>query len=179
MLNSTEYHKNCMALDYSKRVLSIEEKIKDYDIGKGLKIKMCCFPDYSNDIKEKAFNNLKDDYFNKKCRYSDCTLFDIVLRRNINSFKFVFINPSTRNILKSFYNYIEKLPYKLKINKKNLSDLDSETQCYFRYYFNLFFCYDFVTILLENYTTCKDMDQLNCLELLINDLLYLLEMIYK
>lgn len=179
MLNSTEYHKRCVFIDYAKRVRSIEEKMRDYEITNGLKIKLCPFPNYDNEIKSKAFKEMKSDYFNKKCKYCDGTLFDTSLRKNINLFKFVFINPSTRNILKSFYNYIDRLPTKMKVNKKCFNDLDSQTQCYFRYYLNLFFCYDFVTILLDNYKNCDNMDQLTCLELLINDLLYLLEVIFK
>lgn len=182
MFNSIDYYKICTLNNYIDKLNEIEIKMKDFNINNKIKIKLCNFNDDINkEIKEEALNKLKNDYFiNKDCSYwKGNTLFDICLKKNINHFKLIFINLGTKNILKSLYDYLNKLPNQIKIKNDLLSNKDLIINYYFKYYINLYFCYDFIIILLENYKNLNQIDQLNCLEILINDLLIVLERIYN
>lgn len=177
MLNSTNYHKNKVYNDYCKRLEIILIKMKECKSDIKINFNICPIRNYENDILINSFNKMKEDYFNKKCSYKNGTLFDICLRNNINHFRLVFSNPGTRNILKSLYFYLNNLPSQLLI-KNNLEN-DNFINCYLRFYINLFFCYDFITVLLENYIKCDNIDKMNCLEIIINDLIFILENNFK
>lgn len=169
------------------RMLSLFEKMmKSLIENNGFQIKwlrdhpltLCRYNNYDDATFLTSLKEMIKDYFDKSCRYSiDCTMFDICLRKNINRFKAVFSNPGTHSILESFYEYVSKLPNYIIVKGKRIGDGELNTDCYFRHYINLFFCYDVMTCLLENYETLTLPDQMTFVELLMDDISFLLNTI--
>jgi len=176
MITSTDYYRTCMLNEYTKKMSELESKLKTFTYKDKIKIKISSFNDeYDENVKKDALNRLKDDYFNNKCLNKDCTLFDLCIRKDINKFKQVFIESNTKTVLETLYSYLRRVPNELANKNKQVLISDDIILYYFKYYINVYFCYDFASILLENYSDCYDIDKLIFLEILINDLLYVLE----
>ena len=107
------------------------------------------------------------------------TLFDLCLRNNINYFKSNFSMSNSKSTLESLYNFIRLLPNIIRINSIPLSDCDLKIKCYFKHYINLFFLYDLSTSLLENLKLANEMYKIKYLEMLLNDIIFVLCKIYE
>lgn len=187
LMDSTIYHRQCKLREYVNRIKSLDSIISA--IGKDpsdfcaklrkKRLFVCGYMNIDDTTFNLSFKMMVDDYITRKSRYSkkDYTLYDICLRNLASRFKTVFANTGTHNILLAFYEYAERLPRYINVNQKKLSELSVDIDCYFRHYINVFFCYDVVINLLENYKTMTDMDQMICLETLINDILFLVNVI--
>lgn len=186
VMNSTIYHRQCKLTEYIKQTKKIDDMIKNIKCNERCsklrksKINLCVYKNIDDSAFESTFSDMLSDYIGRKCRYTNktSTLYDICLRDLSNRFKSVFANTGTHNILLAFYEYIEKLPRYIKVKGKSLNDYSVNVDCYFRHYINMFFCYDVVLNLIENYKNMTDMDQMICLEMLINDILFLVNVIF-
>lgn len=186
MLNSALYHRQCKLREYSLSMHAIEKTMRNFrdDTAvqqnwlKSHRLILCKYCNCDNNTFLTTLNQMTHDYFDKKCRYcNDSTLFDICLRKNINRFKAVFSSPGTHSILQSFYEYASKSVHYITIKNKKLVDMPLDANCYFRHYINLFFCYDMATSLLENYKTVTDPEQMTFIEIIVDDIIYLLNTI--
>lgn len=181
MLTSFQYYRDSKLNEYSKRLYEIENKMKsfsDYNRFNNNKLKLCKFPDYSDDVKIKSLRLLKMDYFSNKCTYvSNKTLFDVCVRNNRN-FSLIFNSIGSKNIIENLYTFIDKLPSQIKM-VTNIKDFNESTDCYIRMYINTYLCYDLLTSLLENYSIATEKDSLDFLEILIDELFCPLDNVFK
>lgn len=181
MLTSTLYHRDYKVKEYVNTINQLEKKINDPDYvnykssslldKRSIKIIVYSHCDSNGFIE--AFKEMYNDHMTKKSKVANKTLYDICLHDLGNRFRGIFSNNGTHNILLAFYEYMDKLPRYIRLKGKDLSEYPPSYDVYFRHYINTFFCYDVVINLLENYKQTTTMDQMICLEMLINDILYL------
>ena len=185
-MNSTIYHRQCKLVEYTSQIKRLDtmiatmsSKIKDKCTAlRNDKLGLCAYRNIDDKTFYDTFAAMLDDYRNKKTRYSNGTLYDMCLRDISNRFRGVFSNTGTHNILLAFYEYIDKLPRYIRVKGKPLSEQTIAVDCYFRHYINMFFCYDVVVNLIDNYRKLTDMEHMICLEMLINDILFLVNVIF-
>ena len=188
LMNSTIYHRQCKLREYVSQIRKLDDIIRAMD-GKSTewctklrksKLRLCRYTNVDDGTFTAAFRQMLADYTSKKTRYSknQCTLYDICLRDLAARFKGVFSNTGTHSILLAFYEYVDKLPSYIQVMGKPLSEHTVAADCYFRHYINVFFCYDVAVNLVENYRKLTDMSQMICLEMLINDILFLVNVIF-
>ena len=180
MFNSLDYYKQSKYNEYTKRLKEMEEKMKifnDYKKFDKIGIKLCSFPTYNDEIKIESFKLLKQDYFSNKCSFvENKTLFDICIRNN-ERFKLIFNSIGTKKTIEKLYEFLDTIPKQIKLMKtiklkiKSVEILD----CYFRYYINLYLCYDLITSFLENYLNKNDKESIEFLDIIINEILSALE----
>lgn len=187
MINSSIYRRQKRLNEYAQMLSKFEKRMRsltdDSLQKKWLKshpLLLCRYNNSSNTTFLASLTEMITDYFNRTCKYSkDSTMFDICLRENINRFKAVFCSPGTHSILEAFYEYVSKVPNYILVKGKRLGEADLSVDCYFRHYINLFFCYDILTCLVENYRTLTLPDQMTFVELLIDDIAFLLNTIFN
>lgn len=188
LMNSTIYHRQCKLRDYVAQIRKLDDIITHMD-GRSTewcsklrknKLRLCRYANVDDTTFNTTFKQMLADYTSKQTRHSkkQCTLYDICLRDLAMRFKGVFSNTGTHSILLAFYEYVDKLPSYIQVKGKPLSEHPVDIDCYFRHYINVFFCYDVVVNLIENYRTLTDMAQMICLEMLINDILFLVNVIF-
>ena len=187
-MNSTIYHRQCKLREYVAQIRKLDDTIahmheKSTEWCTKLRksrLRLCRYMNIDDTTFTTAFSQMLADYTAKKTRYSKrpCTLYDLCLRDLATRFKGVFSNTGTHNILLAFYEYVDKLPSYIQVMGKPLSEHPVVADCYFRHYINVFFCYDVVVNLVENYRKLTDMGQMICLEMLINDILFLVNVIF-
>lgn len=188
VMNSTLYHRQFKTAEYLSQIKKIDDAIQNIDCKewciklRKAKLGLCAYRNIDDSTFESTFSDMLADYTRKKSRYSNkatsFTLYDICLRDLANRFKGIFAHPGTHNILVALYEYIERLPHYIRVKGKLLCDYPVSVDCYFRHYINTFFCYDIVLNLVDNYKRLTDMDQMICLEMLINDILFLVNVIF-
>ena len=161
----------------------LKQVMSDYFNKKTIKIKLnnCQINNYQNIQNELEKGNLNQINKNeiKLINDNSNTLFDLCLRNNINYFKSNFSMSNSKSTLESLYNFIRLLPNIIRINNIPLSDLDLKIKCYFKHYINLFFLYDLSTSLLENLKLANEMYKIKYLEMLLNDIIFVLCKIYE
>lgn len=180
-MNSVIFHRDMKLLEYEKELLRTNhmmERLRDSAECRrhwldDHHITLCKYKNCNDAVFLTTLEYASADYFARRSRYGEGTLFDICVRKNLARFRSVFASPSTRITLQNYYDYAARLPLFLTAMHKPLLECTIDVDCYFRHYINLFMCYDMATSLVGNYQLATDQDQLRFLETIIDDILFL------